>query len=329
MGFAATATRKRHCTVSGCRGWSEHGRDRCRPHRDSWPGATRLPGASAPSPTEDPWAAPAAPSRSRPVGSWADYGDDTPLAEVEIAVIDVETSALQPTDGHVIQIAVTRVRGDGTVVGRWSSLVRPPDGEVGMTHLHGISKGDVRDARPFEEVLPEFIAAVDGASWGGHNIAFDRRWMHSEMKRVGYQPPEDLSEVCSYRLTYRTVDRAQNTYAKPDHETGVKGDRTLGKLTEHYGIEMERWHDAQSDTDAAAALLPHLLADCRTATTGELRERLDSVEGTVRWAPYDPATARTWRRRVARWHPWLARRLDRNPRLPRRDGKPSEARSSR
>ena len=39
------------------------------------------------------------------------------------ACFDVETTGLDPAGGHVIEVAVVRIRHDGTMVGEWTTLV--------------------------------------------------------------------------------------------------------------------------------------------------------------------------------------------------------------
>ena len=63
--------------------------------------------------------------------------------DLEYAVVDVETTGLRPEGGaRVCEIAVVRMRGDGTVLREFTTLVDPRIKVTGQ-EFHGIAQGDV------------------------------------------------------------------------------------------------------------------------------------------------------------------------------------------
>ena len=62
------------------------------------------------------------------------------------AVVDFETTGILPSYHHrVVEIGVTHVDDDGTITGRWETLINP-ERDLGPQHIHGIRAADILDA---------------------------------------------------------------------------------------------------------------------------------------------------------------------------------------
>jgi DNA polymerase-3 subunit epsilon len=207
-----------------------------------------------------------------------------PLAEQIFAVIDVETTGLRASRHRIVQVAVVTTRGDGTVLDRWSTLVNPPFGWVGASarSIHGLRHADLRQAPRFAAVAGELVGRLDGAVLCAHNAGFDWAFVRRALRRCGYATPH-VARLCTMRLS-RSLD--------PDR---LRPHR-LTDLCDRYGVALQQAHDALSDAEAAAALLPHLFAEAGASTLGDLVPVLR--DGTTAWLPYveRPALARTARR---------------------------------
>src|SRR5216110_1313720 len=82
---------------------------------------------------------------------------------------DLETTDKDVEVCEVIEIGAVRVVG-GEIVDRFHSLVRPYRPITpGATKVHGYTDGDVRNARPFAEVWPEFRAFIGDDVLIAHN----------------------------------------------------------------------------------------------------------------------------------------------------------------
>src|SRR3954463_5768545 len=95
------------------------------------------------------------------------------LAQRRFAVVDVETNGLSSRRDRLLQIAVITTTGDGDVLDRWSSPVRPRFDRVGPTHIHGFTPRDLKEAPAFADVAPELVRRLDGAIFTAHNAEFD------------------------------------------------------------------------------------------------------------------------------------------------------------
>ena len=187
------------------------------------------------------------------------------LAQQRFAVVDVETSGLSPVDHRILQVAVVEVRGDGTVLDEWTTLVRPSWWRVGPRHIHGLTVRRTWRAPKLAQVAPELVRRLDGRIIVAHNVAFDWPFLERGLRRAGYGPPAEPLRLCTLELS-RSLD--------PER---VSSHRLVDACARH-GVALERAHDALADARATAQLLPHLLA-ASAATT--LLELTPAVQGSA------------------------------------------------
>lgn len=169
-------------------------------------------------------------------------------APLRYAVVDVETSGLRADRHRLLQVGVVVVDGDGAVIERWSSLVRPRRRwwyRVGPTHIHGIHRRDVRHAPLAGDVLARLATSLHGSRLVAHNAGFDVAFLRRAGARAGIELPLD-DPLCTLRLS-RELD--------PDRLLSHR----LGDVAARYGITVVQPHDALADAEATAAILPHLL----------------------------------------------------------------------
>ncbi len=208
------------------------------------------------------------------------------LAETEFAVIDVETNGLSSRRHRVLQVAIVRILADGTVLDRWSTLVRPGRlARVGRSsRVHGITRRHLRGAPRFGDVVDELIARLEGAVVTGHNVGFDWAFLRRGLRRAGYGAP-NAARLCTLRLS-RSLD--------PDREDSHR----LVELCARYGIPLHQAHDALADATATARLLPHLLTAAEVTDADGLQPH---VRGdTTAWPVRGSEPARAARRRLLR-----------------------------
>jgi DNA polymerase-3 subunit epsilon len=183
----------------------------------------------------------------------------TSVSGERFAVVDVETSGLSLRRDHVLQVGVVLVDGDGIVLDRWGSLLRPRSRwffRVGPTNLHGIHRRDLRGAPPAATVLHELAERLHGARFVAHNARFDIGFLRKAAARYSVELPIN-DPLCTLRMS-RALDpqRAQS--------------HRLGDLCRRYDVELVRPHDALADADATAAVLPHLLQAHGVTTVDQL-----------------------------------------------------------
>jgi DNA polymerase III epsilon subunit family exonuclease len=107
------------------------------------------------------------------------------LADLSYAVLDLETTGLDPAGGdRVVSVAVVRVRG-GTVerADAFSTLVDPARPiPPTATAIHGITDEQVRGMPALLDVLPELVEYVGEAVLVGHTVTFDLAFLEPALK---------------------------------------------------------------------------------------------------------------------------------------------------
>lgn len=192
------------------------------------------------------------------------------------AVIDVETTGLDPRTHRVVEVAVVEADADGSIVEEWSSLVAAPGtDELGQSALHGITRAMLVGVPGFAELAPELLRRLAGRVVVGHVLEFDLAHLEMELRRAGISTP-DLrpSGLCTRQLARR--------YLPP-------GPRTLSACCRAAGVRVEGAHTAIGDARAAAGLLRHFIA---AGHSPEWEERL-RVALALSWPEViEPADAR-------------------------------------
>jgi DNA polymerase III epsilon subunit-like protein len=196
--------------------------------------------------------------------------------DVRFAVLDVETTGLNPAVDRVIEVALFTANGRGEVLDEWSTLVHPDDREL-TGRLAALEQ-----APTFAEVAGDLCLRMQQGVVAGHNVTFDLRMIDAELGRLGSALPD-----LEYFDTH-TVATALNVDTP---------NRSLAVLCHELGVPFAQWHTAAGDVLATAALISKLLE--RAAGWGH--ENLDrfcqSWTGRPTW-PDIPATGAALRRDV-------------------------------
>ena len=188
--------------------------------------------------------------------SIAKLGKALAAADAEFVVFDLETTAIKPENGYIVDIAALKVR-NGEVVDRFESLVNPGRSIVGH-QIHGISDDDVAGAPTAAEALTRFAEWVGEAPLVAHNVGFDVPFVLRHLPNdIGWQPS----------AVYDTLELAYQLY--PD-----AGSYKLGDLVRFvFGRDHAAAHRAMPDAEATADLFMHL--------TDGLAQRMDALRGDI------------------------------------------------
>lgn len=116
---------------------------------------------------------------------------DVPIKEAEYVVFDFETTGLKPSEGaETVELGALRVRY-AEVLAHFVELVKPSNHiPAGMTAIHGITDEMVADARPINEVIPDFLGFIDGTVLVAQNLAFDLAFLAAGCKGAGVEMPD-------------------------------------------------------------------------------------------------------------------------------------------
>jgi ATP-dependent helicase Lhr and Lhr-like helicase len=156
----------------------------------------------------------------------------TPIDSVPLAVVDVETTGLDPWSGHrVCEVAVLRADPDGSSR-VFSSLVNPDRRiDPGASAVNGLYDEDVCDASSFASLIPMLDDHIAGAVLVAHNAPFDVDFLSAEYMLASIPPPEVpiLDTLALARMHFRF---------QRNH---------LGALARAFGVSTGGGHRAEAD----------------------------------------------------------------------------------
>lgn len=170
--------------------------------------------------------------------------DDTPLAELPLLFLDLETTGLDVAAGHrVAEVALLRVHGD-VEQGRLDSLVNPGRPlDPGAAAVNGLRDEALALAPPFAALAPAVAALAGGAVPVGHNVRFDLAFLAAELRAAG-EAPLAGPFLDTLALARRLLRR--RSYS-------------LAALAEDLGLPAPT-HRAMADVEATRALFARLAA---------------------------------------------------------------------
>lgn len=169
------------------------------------------------------------------------------LDAVSFVVVDTETTGSGPDD-RIIELAAVRVRG-GRLVDRFATLINPGRSVPPfITRLTGITTAMLLGRPTADEVLPDFLDFLGDGVLVAHNLAFDRKMLEAELRRINLPWPGNPA-LCTLRLARRLLPGLP-----------AKG---LDGLIRFYQIPVENRHRALGDAEATAHVLLRLLDEAR------------------------------------------------------------------
>lgn len=204
------------------------------------------PGRYPPGPLRELAAAPPLPSR-------------TPVGQVELLALDLETTGLDPRTDHVLSLGwVPVVGGEVLLASAQEHRIRPPSGvDVGSSAtIHRLTDDALVGAAPLPEVLPLLLGALHGRVLVAHHAAVEVGFVGAATESAyGMRPP--LTVVDTLTLEHRL---------RVDVHGEVQGSLRLDAARRAHGLPRYSAHHALTDALAAAELL--------LAQVAELEERL-------------------------------------------------------
>ena len=188
-----------------------------------------------------------------------DQPEATPISDTVFAVVDLETTGFNPQKDRIVQMAAVLVNGRGEVVDTFDTVVKPESPEQyehGAEHVHGISRERVENGMPLSSALSRIWSLTDGRVFTAHNARFDISFLEAESERVGMK-----RQVSNYVDTLALARQADSDRQRK---------HSLQALCEHYGVTVERAHEAMSDARATATILMKLIDELGVRSTDQL-----------------------------------------------------------
>ncbi len=163
---------------------------------------------------------------------------------MEYAIVDIETTGGNATNGgSIIEIAI-RVFDGYAIVASFDSLVKPIEHiPPFITAMTGIDDAMIQDSPVFSDIAMEVFSMLNGRIFVAHNVNFDYSFIRHHLAIAGYQ--YKASKLCTIQLS-RAIRPGLLSYS-------------LGKLCDALEIELKNRHRAGGDADATVLLFQQLL----------------------------------------------------------------------
>jgi DNA polymerase-3 subunit epsilon/CBS domain-containing protein len=191
-----------------------------------------------------------------------DISNATPLIALDAAVIDTETTSLDPARARIVEIAAVRlVRGRIASEKPFHRLVRPDEPvPAAAVAVHHIDDGKLAYAPAFREVWPDLLTFIGGVVVIGHTVGFDFAVLKQECERASV--PFRRPRMLDTRLLAHVVEPNLASF-------------TLEALSSWLGVEIKDRHSALGDALTTGRLFCALLPKLRESgirTLGEATE---------------------------------------------------------
>ena len=143
---------------------------------------------------------------------------------------------------------------NGEIVDRFYTLIRPPfdyPGKCGsvLTWIHGLTVDMVKDARTFEEVLPEMESFVDGLPLVAHNACVERACIRDASAFYGVETKLDYENI------FDTLTLSRQAEAKLGISEEGPGTHQLDTVCKRFGIAGNNHHNALADAEMSGNLM--------------------------------------------------------------------------
>lgn len=187
----------------------------------------------------------------------------TPLEETTFVVFDLETTALNPVAGQIIEVGATRIRGDEVVdtFSRFIALQGPLPPEI--VNLTGITEEMLQGQPDEETVLEEFREYIGSDVIVAHNaFNFDASFVRYRLQKYGLEPYGN--PVLDTLPLSQAINHNLNSHS-------------LKTLVKHFGVKLENHHRAVDDAAATAEVLKIFLKKLREEKGIELLNQIPGL----------------------------------------------------
>ena len=160
---------------------------------------------------------------------------------------------------------------DGVIVDRFYTLIQPPfdyPGKCGgvLTWVHGLTIDMVKNARTFEEILPEMENFVDGLPLVAHHACVERACIRDASAFYGIETKLDFENI------FDTLVLSRQAEAKLGILEEGPGSHQLDTVCKRFGISGNNHHNALADAEMSGNLMvlfQKILSEGKTVETTE------------------------------------------------------------
>lgn len=164
------------------------------------------------------------------------------------AVVDIETTGGHFKTDKITEIGIVLLE-DSTIIKKYSTLINPERSiPPHITGITGITNEMVEDAPKFYEIAKDIVEHTEKAIFVAHNVRFDYQFLQMEFKSLGYT--FSRRKLCTVKMS-RKVFPGLPSYS-------------LGKLIQHFNIQVNSRHRALDDAYAASVVLQKIFDIAKT-----------------------------------------------------------------
>jgi DNA polymerase-3 subunit epsilon len=178
--------------------------------------------------------------------------DSTPWREAPYAVVDLETTGLDPLRDEIISFASVPVDRGRVVIGEVATaIVRPrqmPQGE--SIRIHGLRRADLDHAPPLADALDLMLGALTGRVLVAHAAWVESGFLSVALKSERLRLRGPVLDTA--RLALRVPERA--TAAAEPRAAPVDTSPGLSRAAWAMGLPVHRPHHADGDALTTAQL---------------------------------------------------------------------------
>ncbi len=158
------------------------------------------------------------------------------------AIVDLETTGLNPHDDRIIEIAIILYDGKN-VTETFTTLINPEQNLYPfVSRLTGLYNVDLNTAPRFYNIARKIVQLTQKRILVAHNVRFDYAFLRREFLRLGYH--FHRRQLCTERLS-REKFKELSSYK-------------LGNLCRNFAIPLPRAHRALDDAKATLKLFQKL-----------------------------------------------------------------------
>ncbi|HHB12910.1 MAG TPA: 3'-5' exonuclease [Chromatiales bacterium] len=176
------------------------------------------------------------------------------LAEVELVVLDLETTGLDPGRDRILSMGWVLIRGLRVVLASAQHHILRVDGPIpeAAAVLHEITDDRAARGAPLESILPQLLQTLAGRVMVAHHARLEQRFLDAACRR-DLGGPFLAPTIDTLVLARRVLERRNHTLQS--------GDLRLFALGRRFGLPAYKAHDALYDALATAELFLALVAD--------------------------------------------------------------------
>lgn len=173
--------------------------------------------------------------------------EGTPIEEVPIVALDLETTGLDPKKDEIVSMGLVEMQYEAIRLNStWHHLIRldrdlPQESVV----IHNITDDQMRSGRPLEEVLPELLNRLRGKVMLVHYKPVEQNFISAACEQL-YGAPFLIQTIDTLELGLRVFELRNHTIQPTDLR--------LFNLRPRYNLPLYRAHNAMIDALATAEL---------------------------------------------------------------------------